>query len=128
LLGYQLYSLLNHCGDVGEASTTLVPGSVHQETNEDPSQDYLSWKIQLTVPVRTDLTDCLEAYNQTALSTAFANGKPNVTMNVMYSMKRATPTEKLTYKPLVGEPHRERIARVGREQPAAVLTSGHHSL
>ena len=101
LLGYQLYANVNHCTDIAESSTALVPGSIHQEMHEDPSNDYLSWKIQLTVPVRTDLVECLQMYNQVALATAFGNGKPNVTMNIMYSMKRATPTNKMTYQPLV---------------------------
>ncbi len=93
-LGTGFPDLLNHCASVGESASTLVPDSLVV----DPDHDYLQWTVQLTVPVRTDLPECLEAYSP-MWNTAAMMDRPNVVLNLMYSMVRANPSP--SYQPLV---------------------------
>ncbi len=99
-LGMGMPDLLNHCASVGEATTSLLPESVEQVQGADPTQDYLSWSVQVTVPLRTDLAECIDAYGA-QWQPAVAISRPNVTMNLKYSMRRAVADSALTYKPLV---------------------------
>jgi hypothetical protein len=92
-MGLGMPDLFNHCTDVGESSTTLVPESVVI----DDTHGYLQWTVQITVPIRTDLQECIDSYGPMLQPTIGLN-RPNVTFELMYSLVRATPTP--TYVPL----------------------------
>lgn len=94
VLGLGFPDLLNHCASTGESEATLVPDSVVI----DEKNNYVQWTTQITVPLRVDLGECIEAYGDRINTAAFLD-RPNVTMNLMYSLTRANPSP--TYQPLI---------------------------
>ncbi len=94
-LGYYAQYVLGQCADVGNISTTLVPGSFLV----DEQNNYIQWQVQVTVPLRFDVQTCVDTYGEEGI-TFQKLGRNNVTMNLMYSLVRATPTQQLTYQPL----------------------------
>jgi hypothetical protein len=101
-LGTFTTDLLSRCTDIGNASATLVPGSflVDQGAKADsPDDDYLQWEVQIALPLKWDDEACVVAYGSLGDSALRLN-RQTVTFNLLYSMMRATPTEKLTYQPL----------------------------
>lgn len=97
-LGSYTASLLARCTDTANSSSTLVPDSFVA----DESNGYLTWKTRITVPLRWDDATCLEAYGKLG-DLAAEMGRQTVTFDLKYSLARATPTDQLTYKPLVLE-------------------------
>lgn len=91
---YMTY-VLDACTDVATASTSIVPGSVH--VAED--QDYLEWTTQTNLKLRFDNEACVQAYGEDG-QTFQKLGRQFVTVTLKNSMKRATPTDKITYKTL----------------------------
>ncbi len=102
-LGPNAMNILNNCTDVGNISSTLVPGSFIV----DEANDYMQWTVQVTIPIKFD-TDpntggpgpCTSAYGDTGV-TFQKLGRQNVTLNLMYSLMRAKADSEITYKPLV---------------------------
>lgn len=74
-----LTDTLRHCVDLGSTSSTLVP---HSFTVDEPN-GYLSWKVQVTMPLLTGDTVCTAAYGADVGIT----NRASVTAVVMYSMK-----------------------------------------
>ncbi len=101
LLGMGVPDGVNHCANVSEATATLLPNSVEQEHADDPSNDYLAWTTQVTVPIRTDLAECSAAFEQEPYQEVLNLARPNVTINVKFSMVRAKPLDQITYQPLI---------------------------
>jgi hypothetical protein len=85
-LGTGTQGILAQCTDVSSASTTLVPNSfIVDEVN-----NYLSWQIQLTVPINFSDSACTDAYGVVGVN--FQDfGRSNVTMTLEYSLARAAP-------------------------------------
>jgi hypothetical protein len=83
-LGEGVVAYLELCGD-SNVSTTLVPGSfLVDETN-----DYMTWQVQMTVPVNLTDENCLASYGD--LGPEFQSfGRQDVTMTMMYSFVRAS--------------------------------------
>ena len=98
-LGPYTNDLLNHCADVGNSSSALVPESFHtnDQGDADPSNDYMEFTVQVVVPMLFDDPACLEAYGK-MLENASRLSRYNATLNLKYSFVRATPKAKLTYK------------------------------
>lgn len=97
LFGPQYSSFLSKC--TTGSSTTVEPGSIVV----DEDHDYIEWKVNVTLPVRTDDARCMESFGEPG-ATFFRIGRQNVTAVLKYSMARATPTSQLTYPALeVGE-------------------------
>jgi hypothetical protein len=94
VLGIGMPDLMNHCVDVTESSATIVNDSIVV----DEKNNYVQWKVQVTVPIVTDLPECVQAYGDRGNLAGFLN-KPNVTMNLLYSLKRADPNP--SYQPLI---------------------------
>ncbi len=114
-LGIYTNDLINKCGDVVDASATLVTGSFNVESAPDPKDDYFEFTVQVAIPMifvdpSTDSTAGTMTYDttcQTAYGPMAANalkiggGRSTVTVNLKYSFKRATPAAELTYKPWI---------------------------
>jgi hypothetical protein len=84
-LGEGVVAYLELCGDVN-VSTTLVPGSFVV----DEANNYMTWQVQITVPVNTTNSSCLASYGD--VGTEFMHfGRQDVTMNLMYSFVRVAP-------------------------------------
>jgi hypothetical protein len=114
-LGEFSIDLVNMCGDVIDASATLVTDSFNVVPGSDPSQDYFEFTVQVTVPMTTipstpGDTTCMTAYGpfmqaltaespESIGSTGGLNVRTNVTVNLKYSFMRAVPTANLTYVP-----------------------------
>jgi hypothetical protein len=109
-LGAFTVDLLNRCSDAGNTSATLVANSFRLEGQTTPTltDDYMEFTVQVTIPMTVDDPTCLEAYrtdmadsdstNPLAVSPMY---RSNVTVNLKYSFKRATPTSELTYTPFI---------------------------
>lgn len=87
--------ILERCVDPAHTSASLVPGSVHI----DEEHDYMEWSVGLTMPVQFDQDACVQAYGENG-QTFQKLGRNTVSMTLKYSMVRATPADKITYKPL----------------------------
>ncbi len=104
-LGPQITQMLSNCADGGDASTTLVDGSFNIEgaDDDDPSNDYMEFTVQVTVPLLLNNNDCLTAYGSEALAAQELVGFRNdVTVNLKYSFKRAAAAangQNGTYQP-----------------------------
>jgi hypothetical protein len=82
-LGSSVTAYLAQCG-TADISTTLVPGSfLVDETN-----NYMTWQIQLTVPVNVTDQTCVDSYGTTGQQ-FLSFGRTDVTMTLMYSFVRA---------------------------------------
>lgn len=93
--GMGMADTFNHCVDVGEASAVIANDSIVV----DEKNDYIQWKVQVTVPLRLDLQECLDAFDAEQLTAAEFLNKPNVTFNILYSLTRANPSP--TYQPMI---------------------------
>jgi hypothetical protein len=95
-LGAYQQLMLNKCGDVTDASTSLVPGSFVVDT----ANNYMTWTTSVSVPLLLDDADCMTMFG--SAGTDFVRiGRSNVTLNVQYSMVRAQPVDPTSYTPLV---------------------------
>jgi hypothetical protein len=82
-LGENVVTYLTKCGD-SNVSTTLVPGSFLV----DEANNYLTWQVQMTVPVNFTDADCVNFYG--TVGQEFKSfGRQDVTMTLMYSFVRA---------------------------------------
>jgi hypothetical protein len=82
-LGENVVAFLERCGDTN-VSTTLVPGSfLVDETN-----NYLTWQVQMTVPVSFSDQGCVSYYGSVG-DEFLSFGRQDVTMTMMYSFVRA---------------------------------------
>ena len=82
-LGENVVAFLERCGDTN-VSTTLVPGSFLV----DEVNNYLTWQVQITVPVSFSDQGCVSFYGSVGQEfTSF--GRQDVTMTMMYSFVRA---------------------------------------
>jgi hypothetical protein len=101
-LGEYTNDLVNNCADIIDATATLVADSFNTIEGSDPSQDYMEFTVQVTVPMQLTDATCLTAYGpflNAATEVAPSNGgRTNVTVNLKYSFVRATPTANLTYQ------------------------------
>jgi hypothetical protein len=103
-LGFISNDLINKCGDVVDASATLVANSfqVIQDTT-DRSNDYMEFTVQVAIPMVFDDATCLTAYGP-MLANALKVNRTTVTVNLKYSFKRAVPLSdktQSTYVPWV---------------------------
>src|SRR5262249_17315145 len=96
-LGTWTNDVLRRCMAPG-SSATLVPNSFIA----DEEHDYPQWSLQVPMPLRFADAACMEAYGPMGAA-AMRMNRQNVTFNPPSSMVRATPQNKLTYKPLVVE-------------------------
>jgi hypothetical protein len=85
-LGTYTSDLLSLCTDVGNASATLVPNSFLV----DEASDYLTWQVQIALPLKWTDAACVEAYGELG-NLALRLNRQTVTFNLMYSMVRANP-------------------------------------
>ncbi len=108
-LGALTNDMIAKCGDMTDASATIVPNSFNVEPGATTADDYMEFTIQVTIPMTftgttPDDTTCLTAYGPMLAKAAQVN-RTTVTVNLKYSFMRATPTSALTapgaYKPLV---------------------------
>jgi hypothetical protein len=104
LFGDQMSARLGKCVSSG-SSTTVVPDSIFV----DEPHDYIEWKVSVTLPVNVSDAACMESFGESG--TNFVRlGRSNVTAVVKYSMSRATPTNKISYK-LLELPEKDPIRR-----------------
>jgi hypothetical protein len=106
-LGPQTVALLNQCADIVDASATLVANSfvVEGQGDDDLSNDYMAFTVQVAVPLAFTDSTCLTAYGA-ALANAQTVGRTEVTVNLNYAFRRALPLtdKKSTYVPFpIGE-------------------------
>ena len=87
-------ALLAKCTDTANYATTLVPNSF----NVDEPNNYMEWKVQITMPLNWADATCQQAFGVMA-DAAGRLGRQSVTMNLKYSMVRANPAP--TYQPLL---------------------------
>ncbi len=87
--------VVERCADTLHVASTIEPDSVKIDENND----YMEWKVNLTLPVQFDNEACLQAYGE-AGNTFQKLGRNNVTLKLKYSFMRATAPEQITYKPL----------------------------
>jgi len=93
-LGFFVTEALEKCTDVANASATLVPDSFVTEEHADWRQDYITWTIQITMPLNWSDQTCQEAFAQGASgASSLGFGRQNVTFNLMYSLMRAKDVE-----------------------------------
>jgi hypothetical protein len=92
LYGGTTAAFATKCAESG-STTTVVPGSILV----DEAHDYMEWKVSTTLVPRLDDAACMESYGE-AGATFARLGRSNVTVIVKYSMVRAVPTDKITYK------------------------------
>jgi hypothetical protein len=110
-LGPETWNLIMQCSDLDSVSATLVDGSFIMEGEEDsdPTNDYMEFTVQVSIPMTVGNAVCNTAYGPTLLSanllsTGDSNPRTNsnvVTANLKYSFKRATPLSGVTYKPWI---------------------------
>lgn len=93
LFGQQTAFFLGEC--TSGASTTVEPDSILV----DEPNNYMEWKVSITIPVRVDKPACMEAFGESGQN-FLRLGRNNVTAVVKYSMVRATPTSQIKYQPL----------------------------
>ena len=83
--------LMNLCTDAGDATATLVPGSF----KVDEPNDYVQWKVNITVPVKILDTACQTLFTNLGIANegTWSTGinHPNASFNILYSMVRAKP-------------------------------------
>ena len=85
-MGENVVAFLETCGDAN-VSATLVPGSFLV----DEANNYMTWQVQMTVPVSFSDANCVNFYG--TVGQDFANfGRQDVTMTMMYSFVRADTT------------------------------------
>ena len=97
-LGTYYNAAVAKCADESNASATLVTDSfVIDEVN-----DYMSWSVQVTLPIKFDDADCMEAMGINGV-TAQRLGREYETVTINYSFARADANP--TYQPLVLDEH-----------------------
>jgi hypothetical protein len=97
-LGVYYNSAVAKCADESNASATLVTDSfVVDETN-----DYMAWAVQVTLPIKFDDADCMEAMGVNGI-TAQRLGREYETVTINYSFARADANP--TYQPVVIDEH-----------------------
>ena len=85
---------------LGNASASLVPGEFLVQPNAtDATQDYMQWKVRITVPLNLTDTTCASVFGRLG-EHALMQGRQDSTFDLLYSFKRATPLDQVTYKPL----------------------------
>ncbi len=97
-MGGYFNQALNNCVDQTGVSTTLVTDSFQM----DEANGYMQWVLQVTLPLRWDVAECVQAYGEMGTN-AQRLGRNSVTVNLMYSFVRANPNP--TYHPLVVDEH-----------------------
>jgi hypothetical protein len=88
-LGDFLTTGLEKCTDIGNASTTLVPGSFLTYEGATYMQDYMQWTVQVTVPINASDASCADLFSQAASDGDASFDRQNVSFNLMYSAMRA---------------------------------------
>ena len=78
-----LTDALKHCVDLGNTSSSLVPNSFRV----DYENNYLTWKVAVTMPLTTDDAVCRAGFTKDMSLT----DRVSVTAVVMYSIKRLDP-------------------------------------
>ena len=111
--GSYFTGLLAQCTDTAHTTSTLVPDSFQIEQNEPDNQDYITFKLSVSVPLTTS-DACVEAFSQpTGAGNAWDAfnklGRNSVTFELKYSLVRAAPLDP-SYTPLVIE-EKDRIRR-----------------
>jgi hypothetical protein len=93
-LGPYTTDLIDRCADPGDASATLITDSFRTEgqSDDDQSNDYMEFGVQVAVPMKFDDPTCIEAYGP-MLENAARIERYNVTINLKYSFKRAQPLD-----------------------------------
>jgi hypothetical protein len=85
-MGEYVVEFMAKCADTN-ISTTLVPGSFLV----DEANNYMTWQVQITVPVNFSDATCVSSYGD--VGQEFVNfGRQDVTMTLMYSFVRADAT------------------------------------
>ncbi len=84
---------LERCTDLGNATSTLVPGSFLV----DEQNDYLQWQIEVSVALKWDDAACVDAFGPMGIA-ASKIGRTHTTFRILYSMMRAKANP--TYTPL----------------------------
>jgi hypothetical protein len=98
-LGVYVTDLANKCADIGDASATLVTDSlVIEKDASNTSNDYFEFTVSVSVPLKVDDPACIAAYGS-MLDNAARLERTQVTVNLKYSFRRATPQANLTYTP-----------------------------
>ena len=112
-LGPEVWDLINKCSDVVDSSATLVTDSfvVSGAEDDDPSNDYMEFTVQVSIPMTVGDATCNTVYGpalleSNLLSTGDGDSRTNnnvATVNLKYSFKRATPltSATATYKPWI---------------------------
>lgn len=105
LFGQQVANRIQRCA-AGGTSTSIVPGSLLQLQGEGKDarmegeeSDYIEWTTRVTIPVNMSDPACVESFGESGQNFA-RMGRQNVTADIKYSLVRATPLNKITYKPL----------------------------
>jgi hypothetical protein len=98
-LGTFTSDLMAMCTDVGSYTATLVPGSfvTQDQGDQDPSNDYMEWTVQIAAPLKWTDATCVSAFGFLG-DEALRLGRQTVTFNLKYSFMRANP--KPDYTPL----------------------------
>jgi hypothetical protein len=91
-LPFQTLDILATCADGVDASATLVTNSfnIQGDSDNDPSNDYFEFTVQIALPMEFSNATCLTAYGP-ALADALRIGRTSVTVNLKYSFMRAKP-------------------------------------
>ncbi len=95
--GFQ--EIVEQCTDQTNSTVTLVPGSFFV----DEKNDYMSWNVNMSFPLRFGDAACVEAYGPAGR--AFQKlGRQTINLTLKYSMVRAKPAEQNAYVPFeIGE-------------------------
>jgi hypothetical protein len=91
-LGSYTAGMLDMCTDAANATATLVPGSFVTDDggDQDPSNDYMEWTVQIALPLSWMDATCVTAFGFLG-DEAARLGRNTVTFNLKYSMTRANP-------------------------------------
>jgi hypothetical protein len=119
--GQYMQYFMERCVDTAHVSRTLVPNSLRV----DEKNDYLSWKVSVTLPVQFDDPACVQGYAEEG-GHFQKLGRNQVSMTVMYSLARAPSAEKITYRPLAlaeKDPIKRKYGPFGRSPSTATTTA-----
>ena len=96
-LGVFTSDMLRNCTDQASYTATLVPGSFTSSDggDQDPSNDYMEWTVQIAAPLEWTDPACIQAYGMLGDEAVRLN-RQTVTFNLKYSMVRANPAPDYT--------------------------------